>query len=532
MDDDAPLVTLVLSPTSIAESGASTVSTVTARLSAVASAATTVTVAATAVSPAVAGDFTLNGTPLTIAAGATTSTGTVTVTAVDNATDAPDKSVTVSGTVAGGDGAADPADATLTLTDDDAAPTVALALSSTSMTEVGGVSTVSATLSHPSSAVTTVTVTPVSTVYTVGAGADATIVIAAGATTAADVATVTAVDDTVHQGSGGRPTTVTGSAANTQGVGSVTGAALLLTDNENLPLVALVLSPTSIDETGAGNVSTVTATLSGESSEAVAVTVSSAAVSPAIAGDYTQSGTLLTIAVGATTSTGTVTLTAVDNAVDAPDKSVTVSATAAGGHGVVGPPDATLTIEDDEALPEVALVLSEPDPTKADTINESGAGNVSTVTATLSGESSEAVTLTVSAAGVPPAGEDDFRLSTVRLLTIAAGATTSTGTVTVTARDNAVDAPDKSVTISATASGGNTVANPSDATLTIEDDEALPTVALALSPASIDESGASNVSTVTATLSGESSEAVTVTVAATAVAPAGADDFRLSTVGC
>ena len=540
-DDEAlPTVALILSepdpskPDAINESGAGNASTVTATLSGTSSEAVTLTVSATAVSPAVAGDFTQSGTLLTIAAGTTTSTGTVTLTAVDNAVDAPDKSVTVSATASGGNTVANPDDATLTLTDDDVAPTVTLALSSTSMTEMGGVSTVSATLSHPSSAVTTVTVTPVSDFYTVGAGADATIVIAAGATTAADVATVTAVDDAVHQGSGGRPTTVTGTASNAQATAegetvAVTGAALTLTDDEALPTVALVLSepdplkPDAINESGAGNVSTVTATLSRESSEAVTLTVSAAAVPPAGADDFRLSTVrLLTIAAGSTTSTGTVTVTAVDNATDAPDKSVTISATASGGNTVANPSDATLTIADDEALPTVALALSPA------SINESGAGNVSTVTATLSGESSEAVTVTVAATAVAPAGAGDFNLSTVRLLTIAAGATTSTGTVTVTAEDNAVDAPDKSVTISATASGGNTVANPSDATLTIADDEALPTVALALSPASINESGAGNVSTVTATLSGESSEAVTVTVSSTAVSPAVAGDFTQS----
>ena len=62
--------------------------------------------------------------------------------------------------------------------------------------------------------------------------------------------------------------------------------------------------------------------------------------------------------------------------------------------------------------------------------------------------------------------------------------------------------------------GGNGAANPPDVTLTLEDDETLPTVALVLTPSSISESG--GVSTVTATLSGASSEAVTVTVAAAA----------------
>ena len=71
------------------------------------------------------GDFALSSaTTLTIAAGATTSTGTVTITANNNDVDAPDKSVTVSGTAAG-DVVEDPPSVTLTIADDDTSPTFA-----------------------------------------------------------------------------------------------------------------------------------------------------------------------------------------------------------------------------------------------------------------------------------------------------------------------------------------------------------------------------------------------------------------------
>ena len=98
-----------------------------------------------------------------------------------------------------------------------------------------------------------------------------------------------------------------------------------------------------------------------------------------------------------------------------------------------------------------------------------------------------------------PAVAGDFSLSPTTTLTIAAGSTTSTGTVTVTAVDNSVDAPDKTVTVSATVTGGNGVSAPSSQTLTITDDEGAPTVSLVLSPSSVSENGGS--STVTATLS-------------------------------
>ena len=460
-DDGPPTVTMALSPSSVAENGG--LATVTARLSHGSGAATTLTVAA------VSGAFTVGSdATIVIPAEATAApTDTVLVTAVDNTTDEPNRTATVTATAANARAAADSmmmtvTGATLTLEDDDAAPGATLALNPASVSEMGGMATVTATLSGPSSEPSTVTVTAVSGAYAVGT--DATIVIAAGATTAAsDTATVTAVDDSIYQGTSGRSVTVTGTLANGQGAGAVTGAALTLTDDETLPTVALVLGPASISENG--GVSSVTATLSGPSSAATTVTVAAAAGTGAVAGDFALStATTLTIAAGSTTSAGTVTVRANDNNVDVgtATKSVTVSAMAAGGNGVAAPSAVTLTITDDDAA-TATLVL---DPS---TILENG--GVSTVTARLSHPTTEAATLTVAAVEVSPAIAMDFTLSSTATLTIAANATTSTGLVTVTANPNTRATGNTQVTVSATAAGGHMVANPSDATLTIRDDE-------------------------------------------------------------
>ena len=130
---------------------------------------------------------------------------------------------------------------------------------------------------------------------------------------------------------------------------------------------------------------------------------------------------------------------------------------------MAAPADVTLTLTDDETLPTVALALSPP------SITENG--GISTVTATLSGKSSEAVTVMVGAAAGTGAVGADFDLSAARTLTIAAGQTTSTGAVTVTANDNTVDAPDKTVTVSGTVTGGNGVALPTAVTLTLTNDD-------------------------------------------------------------
>ena len=158
---------------------------------------------------------------------------------MDNAKDAPDRRATVTGTMSNDQGVGAVTGAALTLEDDEAAPTVTLWLSDSSISENGGAATVTATLSHASSAATTVTVTGVSDFYT--AGSDATIVIAAGSTSnTSDTATIDAVNNTMDEPD--RTTTVTATAASGQGAGSVTGASLTLEDDDAAPGVTLALA--------------------------------------------------------------------------------------------------------------------------------------------------------------------------------------------------------------------------------------------------------------------------------------------------
>ena len=125
------------------------------------------------------------------------------------------------------------------------------------------------------------------------------------------------------------------------------------------PSVTLQLMPTSINENGRS--STVTARLSHTSGETTTVTVSATAVTPAVSGDFTLSmNKTLTIGAGQAASTGTVTITANNNGVDAPNKTVMVMGTATNSEGVTGPSDETLTITDDDATPVIttaALIL-------------------------------------------------------------------------------------------------------------------------------------------------------------------------------
>ena len=144
-----------------------------------------------------------------------------------------------------------------------------------------------------------------------------------------------------------------------------------------------------------------------------------------------------------------------------PDGALYVTTSNGGGN------DRILRIVKDDAIP-VTLKLT------PDSIGEKG--GVSRVTASLERTSNAVTTVMVSAEAVAPAVPDDFTLSENGTLTIAAGRTSSTGEVTVGAVDNKVDAPNKAVTVTATAENINGVTPPSAVTLTINDDDASPVV--------------------------------------------------------
>ena len=480
-DDDAEpppppepaLVTLVLTPERIGENGG--VSTVTANVSPASEESFSVTVSAVADAPAVAGDFELSGTVLRFAANASESTGEVTVTAVDNDVDTPNKTVTVSGTVSL-TGIVDPSHVTLTIIDDDddepppppEPALVTLVLTPERIDENRGASAVTATVSPASEEPFRVTVSAIADAPAAAGDFELSgtvLSFAANATDSTGEVTVTAFDN--DQDAPDKTVTVSGTVSLT-GVVEPSHVTLTITDDDEPPppvpaVVTLVLTPDTVAENRGESV--VTATVSPASEAPFRVTVSAVADAPAAAGDFELSGTVLSFAANATDSTGEVTVTAFDNDQDAPDKTVTVSGTVS-LTGVVEPSHVTLTITDDDEPPPpvpavVTLVLT------PDTIAENRGESV--VTATVSPASEAPFRVTVSAVADAPAAAGDFELSGP-VLSFAANATDSTGEVTVTAFDNDQDAPDKTVTVSGTVSLTGVV-EPSHVTLTITDDD-------------------------------------------------------------
>ena len=347
-DDDAPTVTLELARTSINENRGFT--TVRARLNRASSETTTVSVSATAVSPAVEGDFTLStNNTLTITAGRTTSTGTVTIRANDNDVDTPDKMVRVSGSAGNSQGVTDPADVTLTITDDDSAPTVTLELSDDSISEDAGASTVTAKLNRASSERTTVTITATPVDPAVEEdfrlSANTTLTITAGQTTSTGTVTIRANDNDVDTPD--KTVRVSGTASNSQGVTDPSDVTLTITDDDAAPVMTLEVSPAVMAEAAGSSTVTVRITNGVTFAEAQEIRLSFSGTAEKDT-DYRVESERLTLTAGE--SSVTTPVTSVDDEVVDVDETILITATH--DRNAVGTQQ-MITITDDDAAPVV-----------------------------------------------------------------------------------------------------------------------------------------------------------------------------------
>ncbi len=560
---------LHLDPASITESGG--VSTVSATLSEPAPAAFAVEVTAAAVWPAEARDFTLSADrTLSFTAGARASSGTVTVTAVNNNVAAAHKSVTVSGTLSGGGADVNVADRTLTILDDDTyadvcsrtavvrdsivaivkdrdtktcgdvtqsqlvtkityvnlpgrgitslqsgdfaglTRTYSLDLSANRLTTLpadifAGLPALTTVYLHrnPSLSlpagifaglqldtlymqvdvpVTLERVSPGRFRAVVATGAPFTMTLPLTVTNGALPSGATSV--TIPAGriaSGTLAVTRTGSGAVSVDLGTlpappadkhrgyslIRGAGLPLEVLAASPRPVLVLTPATIPESG---VATITAELDEPAPVAFDLTVSAAAGTNAVSGNFRLSdGRTLRFDRGATESTGVVTIAGVDNAHDDHrTKEVEVSAAFDGAvTGVLAPESQTLTLGDDDPPPVATLDLSD------DAISENG--GTATVTVELDRQSSRETLVDVSVTPDSPATTGDFSLdpsTAPHRITVPAWTTGGTSSLTITATDNAADAADRTLTVAGTVESGNGVVAPEARRLRIANDDA------------------------------------------------------------
>ena len=462
----APTVSLKLSDDSIGEAGGE--STVTAFMSHASSAETTVTIAVAPVEPAEARDFELSGTTLSIPAGWTTSSDAIVITALNNDVDARNKTLTISGTVANRLGLPDPAEVPLAITDDD---TRGVAVSPVFLTVDEG-ATATYTVRLASEPTGNVSVAP----FHAGGDPD----IAASPVLAFDssnwylVQTVTvaaAEDPDAEDDAAAIGHRVSGADYSSVAAESV---AVTVTDDETESSeVRLAADPSAVQEGAEAVPVTVTASLGSGSRDVDTVIGISVAPGSAVEGaDYAAVPPfVITIPAGAVSGTHAFSFSAAPDDLDEPAETVRIAGAVSGSALAVS--SALLTIEDGNAAPTVSLMLSD------DSIGE--AGEKSTVTAVMSHASSVKTTVTITVTPVEPAQTRDFRLSRTTL-SIPAGRTTSSGAVVITARNNDVDARNKTLTISGTVANRLGLANPADVSLAITDDD---TRGVAVSPVSL-----------------------------------------------
>lgn len=337
-----PDLTISASPVSIAENGGT--STITATLSSTASSDVTANIDFTGV--AVLGtDYTVSGTSVTIPSGSLSAT--ITVSAINDVLVEGNETIVATIGTPTGANIGTPSSTTITITDDDVAPsnpTLTITAQPTSVSEAGGTATFTAALSQAASVTVTATVnfsgTAVSgTDYT---ASGTTISIPAGSLSA--TVSVSVIDDALVEGN----ETVIATLANVQGadLGAPSSATLTIIDNDGsstVPTVSLSVSNTSVSEVSGAI--TLTATLSQPASTQVIVGVNFAgtAVTP---DDFTVTGNTFVIAPG--TTSASLTITIVDDAVYEGTETIFVSINSLSGAILGQPASVSISIADND----------------------------------------------------------------------------------------------------------------------------------------------------------------------------------------
>ena len=501
-NDDTPTVEFTTAAQSVGEGVGST--TITAQLSA--ASGQTVTVPFTVSGTTILGnDFTITPSPITISAGSTAASISITVN--DDGFDEPDETVIVTlGTPTNADLGTTIVH-TATIADNEAPPTVEFTTPTLNVGEFVGTTTMTARLSVVSGQNVTVPFS-ISGTATQGVGDDFTITaspitIPAGQTTA-DI-TVTVNDDTLDEvnetiiATLDTPTNAT--------LGTTTVHTTTITDNDGQPTVEFTTASQSAGE-GDGSV-TITAQLSAASGQEVTVPFSvSGTATQGTGDDFTIPATPITIPAGQTTADITVTVN--DDALDEPDETVVLTLGIPTNAGLGTTTVHTATIIDNDEPPSVEF--------STDT-QGIGEGVNTTITAQLSAVSGKTVTVPFSISGTATQGAgNDFTLIGSSI-TMPAGQTTAD--ITVTINHDALDEPDETVIVTLGTPTNATLGTTTVHTATITDGNDPPNVQFPATSQSVGE-GAGTV-TITAQLSAASGQEVAVPFTVSGTATQGTD---------
>ena len=450
---------------------------------------------------------------MTLTAGATSTTGTFTLTPTDDTVDETNETITISSS-----NTSVTQSASITLVDDDEAPSgVTLSVNPSSVDEGDGATTI--TVSAAVEGGTTYAATQVLRITVAGSGNSGTVgfnpvsafdlSVAAGASSGSGTFELTPIDNAADE----TDETITVSSSSTLVTNSAT---ITIHDNDEVSLtIDLSVSPSSVGEGDGATTITVTVTSGGAFQDAqdipitVAASGNAAAVGFAAVPDFT-----ITLSAGATTTTGSFVITPVDNVVDEDNETVTVTSS----HSAVSG-SATLTLTDDDAAPGgIALSVS---PTS---INEGDGAVTITVTVAPSGGTTYAVakTLPISVDGSGATDVVGFVAVQDFDITLSAGAASGSGTFELEPVDDTAAGATETVTVQ---SSSNLVTN--SATITIDDNDGSSTISLGADPATISESdGAATIVVQAAIANGNAfAEDVTLSLSVAGSGMADAVDF-------
>ena len=342
-DDAAP--SLSINDVSYTESGSAGNATFTVTLSEASAQEVTVNYASSNNTATAGSDYTAASGTVTIAAGATSATFNVPV-----STDTLDEaSETATLTLSSPTNATiSDATGTLTIVDDDTAPT--LSINDVSYTEsgTGGNATFTVTLSEASAQEVTVNYASSNNTATAGSdytAASGTVTIAAGATSATFNVPVSA--DTLDEAS--ETATLTLSSPTNATISDATGT-LTIVDDDATP--SLSINDVSYTESGTGGNATFTVTLSAASAQEVTVNYASSNNTATAGSDYTAASGTVTIAAGATSATFNVPVST--DTLDEASETATLTLSSP-TNATISDATGTLTIVDDDAAPSLSI---------------------------------------------------------------------------------------------------------------------------------------------------------------------------------
>ncbi|MFM6724572.1 MAG: Calx-beta domain-containing protein, partial [Dolichospermum sp.] len=308
-------------------------------------------------------------------------------------------------------------------------------------------------------------------------GTGKTITFAAGSATATLTIDPTA-DTTIEANETVALTQATGTGYTNGTTKPVTGT---ITNND-LPTITLAVAPASVTEDGTGNL---VYTFSRTGATTSALTVNYSIAGTADATDYTGAtpgtGKTITFAIGSSTATLTIDPTA-DTTIE-PNETVALTLATGTGYTIGTTTAVTGTITNDD-LPSITLAVSPA------SVTEDGTGNL-VYTFSRTGATTSALTVNYCIAGTAEATDyTGATPGTGKTITFAAGSATATLTIDPTA-DTTIEA-NETVALTLATGTGYTIGTTTAVTGTITNDD-LPSITLAVAPASVTEDGTGNL---------------------------------------